>query len=163
MHGAAGVSDVNRNCFLARPVSKKEMEENSHGLFHDLPEELQVSAIMMCMEDAPDTIKANEDSLLEQRKMRLIKEELAKKKGLEKASDVYITRLVFHAMWDSDACMKTVGEVTEKLKKMKTKKDKKRTLKDNFDIRYHGFGWDDWKQNMSKNNTAYSIPELTKI
>ena len=65
MHTAAGVRDVNRNRFLARPVSKEEIKDNSRGLYRGLPEELQVSAIMMCMEDAPKTIRANRDSLLE--------------------------------------------------------------------------------------------------
>ena len=41
-------------------------------------------------------------------------------------------------MWDSDACMKTVNDVTSGLKNLKWKKDKLQALKDNIQIRYRG-------------------------
>ena len=53
MFSAAAVSDVDRNNFLSRPLTKKEMEADECGLFHGLPEELKVTLALMAMEDAP--------------------------------------------------------------------------------------------------------------
>ena len=55
LHAAAAVSDMDRNKFLSRPTSKKDMAENKRGLFHGLPEELRSTAVMAVMEDAPET------------------------------------------------------------------------------------------------------------
>ena len=40
IHGAATVSDMQRNKFQARPTIKKSIANNERGLFHKLPEEL---------------------------------------------------------------------------------------------------------------------------
>ena len=52
-------------------------------------------------------------------------------------------------MYDSEACMKTVNDVTTGLKGLKYKKDKLQALKDNIQIRYRGFGGEDWQTNWS--------------
>ena len=51
IHGTAAVSDISRNGFLRR------------GLFHDLPEELKMTAVMAAMEQAPATRVTNNDAL----------------------------------------------------------------------------------------------------
>ena len=162
MFSAAAVSDVDRNDFLSRPLTKKEMEADERGLFHGLPEELKVTLALMAMKDAPATRQLNNAALEQQRKMKEKKEELAKLKENEKATDEYIESLIYHSMYKSDACWKTVGGVTAGLKKLKFKKDKTQSLKDNIQIRYKGFGWVDWKSKWSSAGSTYSIPQIEK-
>ena len=53
MFGAAAVSDTARNGFLDRPTTKKQIEGRQQVLFHGLPDELQITLVMVAMEDAP--------------------------------------------------------------------------------------------------------------
>lgn len=55
MHAAASVSDMSWNSFLSHPTTKKDIFKGEQGLFHGLPEELRVTAVMAAMEDAPAT------------------------------------------------------------------------------------------------------------
>ena len=143
MFSEAAVSDVDRNDFLSRPLAKKEMEADECRLFHDFPEELKVTLALMATEDAHPTRQLNNEALEQQRKMKEKKEELEKQTENEKNTDKYIESLIYHSMYKSDACWKTVGEVTADMKKLKFKKDKMQSLKDNIQIRYKGFGWID--------------------
>ena len=74
MSNSAAVSDVARNGFLNRDGTKKQInhattstkkkqKDNKRGLYHGLPKELQITLLMMCMEDAPATRKQNNDYL----------------------------------------------------------------------------------------------------
>ena len=45
---------------------------------------------------------------------------------------------------------------------MEYKTDKYATLRDNFLIRFLGFGWEDWNVTMSKDGKKKTIPELQK-
>ena len=50
MTNAAAVSDMNRNGYLNRPTTNKEMISGSgRGLFHSLSEELRITAVMTAM------------------------------------------------------------------------------------------------------------------
>ena len=82
MHAAAGVSDIYRNDFLTRPTSKKAISIGKHGLLHELPEELKVTAVMAAMEDAPATRQSNSAAIDAQRDMKRKKEEIKKTKGV---------------------------------------------------------------------------------
>ena len=141
---------------------QKSINEDNRGLFHRLPEELRYTAVMSAMESAPKTRQSNTAGIERQRAMRQKKEEIAKQEGLEKAEDEYIERLIYHSMWDSDACWKTLSDVNDGLKRLKYKKDKFEALRNNILIRYKGFGWEDWKTPWSKNGRKLSIPDLTK-
>ena len=163
MHAAASVSDMSWNSFLSRPTTKKDIFKGEQGLFHGLPEELRVTAVMAAMEDAPATRQSNNASIEAQCAIKRKKEESKKTKGLEDASDDFIEALIYHLMWDSETCMKTVSNVTSGLKNLKWKKDKLQALKDNIQIRYRGFGWDDWQTYWSHGGVQLSIPELTKV
>ena len=154
MSAAAAVSDVSRNGFLHRGVIKKEIKrpttrkktkakERKRGLYHGLPKELQITLFMMCMEDAPKTRKSNNNDLNRARQWRAQKEEMAKEKGLQDAKDEFIESLIYHKMWDSEACWKTVAAVTAGLKRIKTKGGKVHALKDNIQIRWKGLGWEE--------------------
>ena len=115
MHAAAAVSDMSRNEFLSRPTTKKDISKGERGLFHGLPEELRVTAMMAAMEEAPATRQSNNASIEAQRAWKQKKEDLKKQVELENASDDYIEALIYHSMWDSEACMKTVNDVTSGL------------------------------------------------
>ena len=163
MHAAAAVSDMSRNQFLSRPTTKRDISKGERGLFHGLPEELRVTAMMAAMEEAPSTRQSNNASIEAQRAWKQKKEDLKKQVELENASDDYIEALIYHSMWDSEACMKTVNDVTSGLQGLKYKKDKLQALKDNIQIRYRGFGWEEWKTPWSYAGVQFSIPQLTKV
>ena len=63
MFNAAAISDMSRNGYLSRPTTKKDLKEVNRGLFHNFPEELQLTAVMAALEDALVTHKANNQSL----------------------------------------------------------------------------------------------------
>ena len=87
MHGAAAVSDIGRNNFLDRGKDTKKKKNTqtvaTKGLSHDMCEELQLTAVMVAMQDTPRTRKLNDDALSFQREMKQKKDDLAKKKGME--------------------------------------------------------------------------------
>ena len=68
MSNAAAVSDVARNELLNRDGTKKQInlsttstkkkqKDKKRGLYHGFPKELQITLLMICMEDAPATRK----------------------------------------------------------------------------------------------------------
>ena len=74
MHGAAANSYIGRNNFLdcGKATKKKKNTQTAatKGLFHDLCEELKLTAVMVAMQDAPRTRKLNDDNFLFQREMK---------------------------------------------------------------------------------------------
>ena len=52
-----------------------------------MPKELQVTLMMTCMEDAPETRKSNDAALVRSREWREQKEALAREKGMDDAED----------------------------------------------------------------------------
>ena len=125
-------------------------------------EESRITAVIVSMEDAPETRQSNNKSVELQREFKRKKEEIKKQKGLENASDEYIEALIYHSMWDSEACWKTNSDIVNGLKNLKYKKDKLQALKDNIQIRYKGFGWDEWKTHWSHGEIQLSILQLAK-
>ena len=155
MANAAAISDMKRNGFLSR-------DGEGNGLFHDLPPELQLTALMTALQFAPDTRQLNNAGLERARETKRQKEELLKQLGLEKATNEYIDCLIYHKMYDSDRCWKTAAEVRNRVKNLQYKKDKFAALKDNIQIRFMGFGWEDWHTTWSKNGKNKTIPELQR-
>ena len=121
------------------------MEDDKMGLVHGLPDELKISLLMVAMDDAPQTRQANVDALSKQQQMKREKMEVAKKRDLENKGDEYITSLIFHAMWGTAACWATVAAITKGLKELKFKKHKLQALKDNIQMRWKEFGYEDAK------------------
>ena len=125
MANAAAISDMARNGFLSRPSCNQDLESGEgHGLFHRLCEGLKITAVMAAVDMAPQTRESNNAALELQRKAKRKRDELAKEEGLEKATDEYIECLIFHRMWLSDRCWKTVAEVRSGIKALRYKKDK---------------------------------------
>ena len=49
MASSADIIDMARNGFLDQPTTNKEMSDNKTSLFHDLTEELHITAIMCAL------------------------------------------------------------------------------------------------------------------
>ena len=87
------------NGFMHRPISVVEMKgESGHGLFHGLPEELQITAIMTAMEQAPATCDSNNRALELQHQTKRMRDKLLMEEGMEKAHGEYIKCLVYRRM-----------------------------------------------------------------
>ena len=93
---AAAVSDVARNGLLNRDGTKKQInhattskekkqKDKKRGLYHGLTKDLQITLLMMCMEDALATRKQNNDDLNRSREWRAQNDKVEEKKGLEDA------------------------------------------------------------------------------
>ena len=106
----ADISDLAMNRFLDRPDTKKEISDKKTSMFHDFPEELQITDIMCSVQEAPDTRQSNTDSMDRQSNSKQQKDKLVKREGLEKAADEFIPYLIYRQMWDSDWRWKTDGE-----------------------------------------------------
>ena len=63
-------------------------------------------------------------------------------------------------MWDSEACWKTVSEVTAGLRDIKTKGGKVAALKDNIRIQWKGLGWMECETRWTVDGHELTIPEL---
>ena len=88
---AVKVSDVNYNGFLHHPpVNKKKKVEVKHGLFHGLPEDPKITAVMAMVERVPATTKANSRTVKRQWEIKCQREEMTKEETLAKALYKYI-------------------------------------------------------------------------
>ena len=50
MASPAAIINMARNGFLDLPTTNKEMSDNKTSLFHDIPDELQITAIMYAVQ-----------------------------------------------------------------------------------------------------------------
>jgi hypothetical protein len=87
---------------------------------------------MVAIQDAPRTRKLNDDALSLQREMKWKKDDLAKKKGMENSTNMFIGSLVYYGMGEPEACWKTLQDVVLGLKGLKYQKDQYQGLKDNI-------------------------------
>ena len=137
MRNSAAVSNVARNGFLnydgtkkqinhVTTSTKKKQKDKKLGLYHGLPNQLQITLLMMFMEDAPVTRKQNNGDLNRSREWQAQENKVPEEKGLEYAEDEFIECIIYHRMWDSEACWKTVTDVTTVLRRIKTKVEKLR-------------------------------------
>ncbi len=121
LSSAGAVSDMKRNAFLKRDaiVTKKNPSTNPSGLFHQFPNELQEVIVRVAMKDAPATRLRNNEDLALQAKARHVKEEMIKKKNMEKATEEYIEGMYYRKMYNSEACWKgNVRVIDHELKKL---------------------------------------------
>ncbi|KAL7553860.1 hypothetical protein ACHAWF_017484 [Thalassiosira exigua] len=83
MGSAAAISDAKRYQFFYRPIDNKSIKKGDLGMFHTLPEELQVTATISAMESAPQMRKKNNKARDRQREIRELKAETEKAEGRE--------------------------------------------------------------------------------
>ena len=120
MCSADVVSDTAKNGFLDRPTTRNQMERHQQGLFHVLPDEFQITLVMVDMEDAPENRKSNNNDLNWQLNMRHMKSELTWEKEFKHVKDEFIDALIYHRMCSSDVLWKIIAAVTEGLKILST-------------------------------------------
>ena len=104
-----------RNGFLDQPSTKKDISDKKASLFHDLPQELEITAIISEVQEYPTIKQSNTDAMDRQRNDKQEREKLVKWEGLEKATYEFIQCVIYRQMWDSDWSWKTAGEVKNKL------------------------------------------------
>ena len=85
---------------------------------------------------------------------------MVKEKGNEDAEDEFIECMIYHRMWDSEACWKTVAEVTAGLRAIKTKGGKVAALRDNIRILWKGIGWMECETRWTVDGNELAIPKL---
>jgi hypothetical protein len=64
--------------------------------------------------------------------MKRKKDDLAKKKGMENSTDMFIESLVYYGMGELEACRETLQDVVWGLKGITFQKDQYQGLKDNI-------------------------------
>ncbi len=64
LNNAAAVSDMTRNNLMSRGTTNEQ--NGNHGMFHQLPEQLQITVIMYAMNFAPGTRASNNEGLDQQ-------------------------------------------------------------------------------------------------
>ena len=111
MANAAAIGDMARNGFLDRSTTNKEISDKKTSLFHDFPEELQITDIMCALKEAPDIGQSNTNVMGIQLNSKQDRDNLEKREGLEKATYEFIQFLIYRQMLDSDQRWKTAGEV----------------------------------------------------
>ena len=94
------------------------------------------------------------------RKWTSQKEEAAKEKGNEDAEDEFIECMIYHRMWDSEACWKKFAKVTTGLRGIKTKGGKVAALKDSIRIQWMGLGYMECETTWTVDGHELTIPEL---
>ena len=70
MCSTAAVSDTSRDGLLDHPTTKKQMEGHQQELFHEIPNELQITLVMVAMENAPENRQSNNNNINRQRTMQ---------------------------------------------------------------------------------------------
>ena len=85
---------------------------------------------------------------------------MAEKKVLEDAEDEFIECIIYHRMWDSEACWKTVTDVMTGLRRIKSISGKIASLKDNILIRWKGLGREECETRWTVLGHELTIPEL---
>ena len=85
---------------------------------------------------------------------------MAEEKGLEDVEDEFIECIIYHRIWDLEACWKTVTDVTTGLRRIKTKSGKIASLKDNIRIRWKGLGWEECEKRWTVLGHELTITKL---
>ena len=69
---------------------------------------------------------------------------------------------MYHKMGESEVFWRTVTEMNQGLRRLKTKKDKYAVLKDNILIRVIGYGWTQWRTQWSEGGRVKTPEELAR-
>ena len=103
MCSTASVSDTTSNGFMDCPTTKKQIQGHQQGLFHRLPDELQITLVIVAMEDALENRKSNNNDMNRQLTIRQMEAELTQEKGFKHSKDKFNQVLVYHRMCSSAA------------------------------------------------------------
>ena len=86
MASNADISDMPMNGFLYQPTTNKDMSDKKTSLFHYFTEELQITAIMCAVQEAPATRQSKTDDMDGRRNTKQERDNMVKQEGLERAT-----------------------------------------------------------------------------
>ena len=110
------------------------MSDKKTSLFHDFPEELNITAIMCAVQEALDKRHSNTNAMGRHCNEKQERDNMVKREVLKKAKDEFIQFIIYRHVWDSDRRGKTSGEVKNEVRYMKLKKEKESGLKGNIQM-----------------------------
>jgi hypothetical protein len=154
---------MKRNFFLHRKSTSKT-DAKSTGIFHGFDPVVRDAIIEMGIKDAPSARRHNNKMIERLNRVRLEKEEIAKRLSIEKQqTEQFIEAEYYLKMYDSAACWKgNKRTVMSELKKLSSDSAKYCALKENISIRVKGCGWEWAKTPWSQDGKKKSIFELAK-
>ena len=112
--------------------------EKAAGFFHSVTSEMREALITMAAESLVAEATVDRSDIEAQRAGSRRKEELAREKGLEKASEGYIDSLYYFEMWGAPVCWKTAAQATKEYSKLTSTSAKLEALKEQIRIRVFG-------------------------
>ena len=121
---------------------------------------------MVAMKNAPATRSENTEELELQRECKRRKEEMMKKKGMEKATEAAIDAHYYWSMYFSEYCVKgDVRQVKRIVKMLSSETRMNEYLKEQVRIRTKGFGWTtgcepDYSTKWTENKKKKTLKEL---
>ena len=74
------------------------MSDKKTSLFHDFPEELQITAIMCEVREDPATRQSNTNAMEGHNNSKQVRDKLVKREGLEKATYEFIQCIIYRQM-----------------------------------------------------------------
>jgi hypothetical protein len=117
--------------------------------------------LTVAIEDAPVTISINRDDLDKQREAKRKKEEMIKKKSLEKAKKCLVEASYYWEIYHSDVCWKGKHSIVHKmLGRLKSESAKLEALKENIRMQVVGLGWKQFAITWSYKGAKQSVEEL---
>ena len=131
-------------------------------LFHQLPEELTDSLIVMGKRHAKATRRDFNRKLRMQEEKSEQKEKLAKEKKLAASKQDFLNASYLHQQYTSPRCSTTVAEAMREFDNLKTNAARYRYLKEQILIRYVGLGWEEAYHPWSKGGYIYTPNELLR-
>lgn len=159
---AGGVAQSNANrdldrgaSELSKPSKRRKAGVPDLGYFHSLPPKEKESLLRYAVSYAATMRAVERADLVEQRAVKLAKEEALRQAGLESATEEYIDAIYYRTMYDSPARWRTPADVTREVGKLKSKSAKLAALKEQIRIRTLGLGWADLHHAWSKDGTDF--------
>mgnify|MGYP006196441921 FL=1 len=117
--------------------------------------------LTVAIEDAPQTVSVNREELDNQREAKRKKEEMIKKKSLEKAEEALIEASYYWDMYFSDVCWKGKQSIVKTmLARLRSESTKVEALKENIRMRVLGLGWKQFSITWSQKGVRRSVDEL---
>ena len=152
----------NANTLVSGRKSKKSEEETTRGIggFHLLSEPLQDSLIAVAKKHRKRDRETFSALCRKQRAAAAEKAKVAYEKKVAKAGEAFIGASYLWQQYHSPRCWKTVEQARDEFKKLKTKKDKLKFVKDQILMRYLGLGWVEAHHPWSKNGNPFTPEQL---
>ncbi len=155
---AAAVSDAKTNGYFSQFSTSGN---TTKGMFHQFKQRICECLLTVAIEDAPVTISINRDDLDKQQEVKRKKEEMIKKKSLEKAKKGLAKASYYWEMYHSDVCWKGKHSIVHKmLGRLKSKSAKLEALKENIRMRVVALGWKLFATTWSYKGAKRLVEEL---